>query len=381
MWQFYVLVAGILVLAAIINTESKKGAAVYLGIIFSVIAFLLMFKAPSIGNDTKTYIKLFKEIASYENVNNFLIDSRYEAGFVYLIRIISRFFNDPQALFIITGPFIAFSFGRFIYKYSRLPWMSVYMFLTLQFFDLSFSGLRQIVSISILLFSYDFLIKRKPIQFFSIVLLAATMHTSAVLFLLLYPFTSLKQTRNFYLASAGIGVAGAVSFGAILRIAERVFPQYVKYFTQDGTSFKSSPTLACALMLVLWLVLLFISELLKEGSIFRKAPEVAQGDAKIILHSTSVDDVLRLSIWFGIIMLMLSLNGTILNRFKYVFTVPIITYYPSAIADLKLAKNRTLMYIGSCAVFLIYILIIYTYRSEWQSTFPYSFFWQEDAAL
>lgn len=378
MWQFYLLAASILILGGIINTESKKGAAVYLGIVFSFFAFLLMFKAPSVGNDTETYIKLFKEIASYDKVSNFLMDSRYEAGFVYIIRIISKLFDDPQYLFILTGPFIAFSFGRFIYKYSRLPWMSVYMFLTLQFFDLSFSGLRQIISIAVLLFSYDFLIKRRPIQFFSIVFIAATIHTSAVLFLLLYPFTSLKQTRNFYLISTGIGIAGAVSFGAILRVAENVFPQYLKYFTQNGTSFKSSPTLACALMLVLWLTLLIISELFKRGSIFRKAPEIAPGDAKIILHSTSVDDVLRLSIWFGIIMLMLSLNGTILNRFKYVFTVPIITYYPSAIADLKLVKNRALMYIGSCAVFMLYILIIYTYRPDWQSTFPYSFFWQVD---
>lgn len=377
MWLFYTLAVCILVLGAIINTNSKKGSALYLGIVFTVYAFLLMFKAPSVGNDTETYIKLFNEIASYDKVSNFLADSRYEAGFVYLIRIISRVFKDPQFLFIITGPFIAFSFGRFIYKYSRLPWMSAYMFLTLQFFDLSFSGLRQIISIAILLFAYDYLIKRRPIQFFTIVILAATIHTSAVLFLFLYPFTSLKQTRNFYLISAGIGIAGAVSFEAILRIAEAVFPQYLKYFTENGTSFKSSPTLACALLLVLWIVLLLISELFKRGSIFRKAPEVAPGDAKIILHSTSVDDVLRLSIWFGIIMLMLSLNGTILNRFRYVFSVPIITYYPSAIADLDLVKNRALMYIGSCAVFLAYILIIYAYRPDWQSTFPYSFFWQE----
>lgn len=377
MWLFYTLAVCILVLGAIINTNSKKGSALYLCIVFTVYAFLLMFKAPSVGNDTATYIKLFNEIASYDKVSNFLADSRYEAGFVYLIRIISRVFTDPQFLFIITGPFIAFSFGRFIYKYSRLPWMSAYMFLTLQFFDLSFSGIRQIISIAILLFAYDFLIKRQPIQFFSIVFLAATIHTSAVLFLFLYPFTSLKQTRNFYLISAGIGIAGAISFEAILRIAETVFPQYLKYFTENGTSFKSSPTLACALLLVLWIVLLLISELFKRGSIFRKAPEVAPGDAKIILHSTSTDDVLRLSIWFGIIMLMLSLNGTILNRFRYVFSVPIITYYPSAIADLDLAKNRTLMYVGSCAVFLAYILIIYTYRPDWQSTFPYSFFWQK----
>lgn len=377
MWLLYVIMASILVLAGIINTDNKKGSAIFLGIVFSIFAFLLMFKSGSVGNDTKTYIKVFKEIASYENINNFLADTRYEFGFVYLCRIISKIYNDPQALFIVTGPFIAFSFARFIYKYSKAPWLSAYMFLTLQFFDLSFSGIRQIISISILLFCYDFLIERKPLKFFLLVFLAITFHTSAVMFLILYPLTSLRQTRNFYIGSIFAAIMIFLSFPTVMKVLEKIFPQYLKYFVGEGTSFKNSPTLACALMLVLWLVLLTIAELIKDGSIFKKTPEISQGNAEIVLQSTCIDDVLRLSIWFGIIMLLLSLNGTILNRFKYVFTVPIITYYPSAIMNLKYQKNRIVMFVGSCVIFFLYIFVIYTYRPDWQSTFPYEFFWQD----
>ncbi len=377
MWQMFILAAFVLVLAGILNTETKNGARIYLIIVFSVFAFLMMFKSKDVGNDTHTYIKLFKEIADYEDVRNFLADSRYEFGFVYFIRLISRIYNDPQMLFIISGPFVAFSFARFIYKYSRMPWLSTLMFLTLQFFDLSFSGTRQIISIAILLFSYDFLIKRKILPFLLIVMLAISFHTSAILFLFLYPFTLLRQTRKFYIGSIFVAIAAFISFSTVMEVLEKIFPQYLKYFLEDGTSFKTSPTLACLLMLGLWLILLIISELFKQGSIFRQVSEVEQGEANLVLQSSTVDDVMRLSIWFGIIMLLLSLNGTILNRFKYVFTVPIITYYPSALMDIRFTKNRALMYIGSCCVFLLYIWVIYTYRSEWQSTFPYTFFWQE----
>lgn len=381
MWLLYVLVALTLFPPLILNTKSKRGSATYLAIFFSVFAFLMMFKGSTVGNDTNTYLTLFDDIASYTDVRFYIKDSRYETGFIYFNRFISRFTDNAYAIFMVTGPFIAFSFAHFIYKYSKMPWMSTFMFLTLQFYDLSFSGLRQILSISILLFSYDFLIKRKLAPFILLVFVATSFHTSAIAFLLLYPFTFLKQTRGFYGVSAGITVVMSVFFSIIMRILEKIFPQYLKYFEEDGTSFKTSPTLACTLMIVLWLTLLVISELCKEESIFKTHNNVNKISGEVLLKTTTTDDVLRLSIWFGIIMLFLSLNGTILNRFKYVFTVPIIAYYPNAVMQIKNPKHKAFLLFGSCIVFLTYILIIYTYRPEWQSTYPYSFFWQEDNIL
>ena len=381
MWLFYVLVALTLFSPLLLNTKSKSGSVAYLAVFFSIFGFLMMFKSSDVGNDTDTYLALFDEIASYTDVKFYIKDSRFEIGFIYLNRILSLFTDNAHVIFMVTGPVVAFSFARFIYKYSKMPWMSVFMFLTLQFYDLSFSGVRQIFSIAILLFSYDFLVKRKLAPFLLLVFLATSFHTSAIAFLLLYPLTTLRQTRGFYGITAGITVVMSVFFSAIMKILEKIFPQYLKYFEEDGTSFKTSPTLACALMIILWLTLLIISEICKEESIFKTHNNVDKVSGEMLLRTTTTDDVLRLSIWFGIIMLFLSLNGTILNRFKFVFTVPIIAYYPNAVMQIKNGKYKAFLIFGSCVVFLMYILVIYTYRSEWQSTYPYSFFWQEKSMV
>lgn len=382
MWLLFALAGLILISAAFLNTKTKIGSLIYIGIVFSVFAFLMMFKGQDVGNDTRAYIALFNEIKRYTDVNFFLKFTRYEKGFVYLNRIISMYTNDAHFLFIVTGPIIAFSFARFIYKYSKMPWLSAYMFLTLQFFDLSLSGIRQILSISILLFSYDFIIKKKIVPFVLLVFLATSIHTSAMAFVLLYVLSHFKQTKKFYAISSIVAVVMFVFFSVVMKLMEIVLPQYLKYFTDEGTSFKSSPTLACALMIVLWLTMLLISEFSKNDGIFNKIETRDIEDRQtFIIKKSTVDDVLRLSIWLGIIMLFLSLNGTILNRFKYVFTVPIIAYYPNALAEIKLTQNKVFLIIGSCIVFLAYILIIYIYRPEWQSTYPYIFHWQEGVTV
>ena len=70
--------------------------------------------------------------------------------------------------------------------------MSVLLFYLLMLFDFFLSGMRQMLAIAILLFAYDKLREKKPIPFLLLVLLAVTVHSSAVLFLLLYPSATRK---------------------------------------------------------------------------------------------------------------------------------------------------------------------------------------------
>jgi hypothetical protein len=377
MWLLFLLVFLVLFMASIFNTNTQKGARNYILFIFTVFAVLIMFRASTVGNDTEDYLKLFKFIAS-DNIKSFINDSRYEAGYIYLNKLLSNISTDPQILLIVTGLFTAISFGRFIYKYSAIPWFSAYMFLTLQYYDLSLSGIRQILSISILLFSFDFLINRKLIWFVLTVILAVYFHSSAAMFMLIYIIVLLKKSNYFYPISGVIAVAVFVMFSRLFSIIGRVFPNYVKYLTTEGTSYTNSATLAVTLMLALWIILFGISFYINSMSKFKDDVDNLDKDRYfLLLNDKNMNNVHEIGVWLGVIMLFLALQGTILNRFKYIYSVSMLIYYPNALAKITNQRDRAILLMGSCIIFLLYIVIIYIFRPEWQSSYPYSFFWQK----
>ncbi len=411
MWLFWILIITIIILGVSIPTNDKKSQKRYIIFIFFVLAILMMFRAEHVGNDTDIYTHLFGVInnscRSLGDVISYSKTTRFEEGYVLLNWILGRISSDPQILFIVTGAFTAFSFGRFVYRYSDIPWFSVLMFMTLQFYDLTLTGVRQIVAISILLFSYDYIVSRKPLKFFFLVLIASSFHRSSVLFSVLFFLCRRKADGRFYLISGMAGIAAFSLFSYVLIILNIVFPAYIKYFENEGaSSYSTSATLAVFLMLALWLLLFLLSKYFSNGyddtliplqtqDNYEKKNNAAIG-CKYIKHERMNEtplacgdnisncqastlrkqtNVLEISTWISIIMLFLALHGTILTRYKYVFSVALIAYYPNSLFHTIRESDARIVMLLSVFIFIAYILIIYTFRPEWQSSFPYSFFW------
>ncbi|RXF69418.1 EpsG family protein [Arcticibacter tournemirensis] len=374
MWLFFVLIFYIIILSLHYCSNSRLDSKRFVIAYFSIITILIMFRSESVGNDTDQYIHLFNTIAEKKNIQEYLHESRFEVGFVYLNRILSSISSDPQILFIVSGFITAYSFARFIYQYSELPWLSSLMFMTLQFYDLTLTGARQALAIGILLFSYDFLLKRKFIPYFALVLLASAIHTSSILFLILYPLTSQKVGKNFFIYSTIVTLLVFVFFSTFLSLVMPVLPQYTNYFNEGGDSYSNSATVAIGLMLGLWLIMFVIARKAKK----RQIPITDRSKCKRIFtqYPKAVENVFAVSVWLGIIMLFLALHGTILNRYKYVFSASMLAFYPNALNGIR-GKKRSLLINVSCIVFVVYIIIIYVFRPEWQSTYPYSFFWNK----
>jgi len=251
------------------------------------------------------------------------------------------------------------------------------MFLCLQFFDLAMSGVRQILSVAILLFAYDFLIDRKFIRFLALVLLAASIHTSAIAFLLIYPFVGKRRKRSFYFWSIVVAGLIFVGFSYFMRFIEMLFPQYTHYLTNEsGASYTAGATVAVALQLALWLIIFIFSFLY--GKKMREESPKYRLRTRAILENRKiyVNSVHELTMWFGVLALFLSLHGTILTRFKFVFASSLLLYFPNMLSNVKRQNERDLVSYVSGAVFVLYSVIIYTFRPEWQSTYPFHFFWE-----
>ena len=118
----------------------------------------------------------------------------------------------------------------FVKRYSPLPWMSLFFYLTLQFFAHSMNLFRQSIAATICLLAYPFLKKRKLLPFALVVLLAAAFHTSALFFLPFYWILNWKCDGRLLggLAMAAVPVY-LFSNQAAQLLTQYLFPNYAGY--------------------------------------------------------------------------------------------------------------------------------------------------------
>ncbi|MCF0075129.1 EpsG family protein [Dyadobacter sp. CY261] len=138
--------------------------------------FLLSaIRSPKVGTDTSMYVNIFKSVEAYFR--------DIEPGYSVLMSVTRSIENDSQFFLFITSCFIFFPVYFFIIKKSQYPLYSLLLFVLLFYYYFSLSGLRQAIATSILLLSYVSLTERKYILWGSLVLGAASFHTTAIMFL------------------------------------------------------------------------------------------------------------------------------------------------------------------------------------------------------
>lgn len=370
MWLYYLLVLYILVCAFLIFSikKNRKTKLIYIILTMGLFASLAMFKSEQVGNDTHAYVRLFKSISSGTNLS--MHKGRFEIGFLYLNQVLSFLSDNYQILFIVTGIYIYFLYGKLIYKYSNIIWLSVFLFFAMGNFDLSMSGIRQMLALATLTISFEYIVKKKPIKFILIVLLATSFHNTAVVFLFAYPLSKIKLTKELILGVTLVAVAIYGMFQPILRALISIFPRYSYYL--DGTYLDGEARISTILSLIIVILLFVVSELFNHKIIYRE--ESSEGPI-LISKKTKEDKIQSIFLVITFMFLVVSLKGTIFGRFKNVYNIFTIIYYPNAIAKIKDKRIRFIIITITIVMFFLYSTIILLYRPEWQSTYPYTFFW------
>jgi hypothetical protein len=135
------------------------------------------------GTDWLPYLNNFSASESIDVVLfNTLIG--YEIGYGFLAYLI-RLFTENYTIFLLLHALIYY---LLIFKANKQ--ISPFPFVSLLLFYVSTIGIlgsnRQLLALAICLFALQFVVAKKPIQFFSLVFLAFLFHTSALLFLVFY---------------------------------------------------------------------------------------------------------------------------------------------------------------------------------------------------
>lgn len=189
-----------------LNKKDIKVSNIAFCVLSVFILMLGILRGEMLGTDMDTYRKNYWTMAK----NGTIVDMmRVKDNWGYYIvnwiicRLVPEFWMFKAILFAITFGSIAF----WIRKHSNNISISILVFLSLDFLSFEFCILKQALAVSIYIWSYDFLLERKPIKFCGVVLLASLFHSTALFMLVIYPFLTQKiknvwNIRWIYLAGA-----------------------------------------------------------------------------------------------------------------------------------------------------------------------------------
>ncbi|MDD4376711.1 MAG: EpsG family protein [Eubacteriales bacterium] len=329
--------------------------------------FMTAFRHGSMGNDTANYINTFSYIAKFNSLTDAVNGSRMEAGYVALNYICSHLGMHYLGFQIVVTIIIYCAVFYILYRYSENVWFSMLIFLTLRYAIGPMNTVRNWLAIAVLLLSLRYLIENKLFKFFIAVGVASLFHTTAIIFLLIYPFSKLKLSKKriaiIWSCAVVILIAGMSFFTRITNTLNR-YNGYLTsdYFTEGGNI---ATLLTLALDLFLFMVLWW-------G--YKKQEKIDNLFSDQVIARTDINKLWLYTSVFVVALDIIGLGNTIMSRVSCYFSVFYIVSIPNLIASLTM--NKRLIKFTVIVILVIQFFIIMLLRPQWNGVTPFMFYWE-----
>jgi len=325
------------------ESSTVKKSLFYCAII--QVYLLLALRNKLIGVDIQGYLGHFRRIL-YFNKQEFL-EHGHEIGYKLLCKFIGLMTHDEQLFIAIMAALCIIPVGKMIYKHSKMPFLSLALFISFDYYSFIFSGIRQGIAYGLTMYSFTYIKEKKPFKFCLSVILAATFHKSALIFLPAYFLANLKP--NKYILPIIILFD---TFIFIFRV--RVIQFFIKYFYD-----KYDVTLGTSYNWFMFCTLIVIF-----GMMFYK---------KVEEQDKSANNLYMMLITGVSIMVLASVGNNVMRVANYYFMF-VILFIPEII---QVLKDKRLAVLGCYAITaLSYLLYFYLLRIDGFHIVPYKFFWQ-----
>lgn len=205
----------------------------YLAVVFGTLTFIASFRY-AIGFDYFSYRNMY-EMAAATPFRDLLISYWYEPLFFAVCKVFSLLGMPFQALVAAVSCFVLFTAMRFFFRCSCLPWTSVYLYITLQFFAYDMNLMRQAIAVSFFLLACPYLEKRRLTPYTLLIFIGGLFHNSLWF---VYPLYFLLP-KKFSKKAAGclllFFVCGYLCFDPLFSLARQILPE--KYAVYQETYF------------------------------------------------------------------------------------------------------------------------------------------------
>lgn len=323
------------------NTKKK-----FIIIVTLQLILILALREHTVGIDTKGYLKYFVNLTPNYNFQQFF-DHRFEFGYKLINKLISLFTLNEQLFLTIMATISVIPVSRFIYKYSKMPFLSFGLYVAFNFYSFTFSGLRQAIAFGVILISYDYVVNRKIKSFILCVLLASMFHQTAVIFLPAYFLSEVKINKK--------SISIILIFNLILyAIKNQMFELVIKYvFDSYDIIETGSKNWMMLGVLIVSLSLLFY---------------------KRVMEQDNTKNSIYMFVIVGVSLMLFSTMGTNVMRMANYYYLFIIILIPEVLSSIK----DKILFLTGGYIIIIGIFVLHTWFLLCQDTYhivPYAFFW------
>ena len=206
MWLYAINLITIPIYARLIKDRKK-----FILVVAIQLFLILAFASVSMGVDSANYVNGYEYIKNKDfdglmsslritGVSSLKWPYYYENGYTIFNWVSSHIGLTYHIFLAICAAINISAVSYFIYRYSKKPWLSFVLYCSLGFFMSDFGIVRQSLAISMMLFSYCFLDKKKYILGILFFFLAVSFHRVAlitiplVLLFIFYKRTITKKT-------------------------------------------------------------------------------------------------------------------------------------------------------------------------------------------
>lgn len=334
--------------------------------IYAIIAYSIVFGIRyGVGVDFFSYLHNYNAYTT--TTGHWGVSKQFEIGFGLITEIIA----DLKAHYTIYFGVIAFlqlyfTLLAFKKEYKLYPYL-VFSFMVSCYWLTYSNGLRQIMAMSIWIWAIKFLAEKKTWQFCLSILLAFTMHTSAIVLLIFYPIYNWKQEwfKDIRLQIALIVFSLILMKVDIVQSLMQNFDtiiQLTKYddYTQEDQAINihKQVKLGLGYAITLFLILLLVFNSNKTKQYFKSK-----------LFNIYYD-----LFFIGACLKYILINSLVFTRVNYYF---IHIMFIVAAYTLRYAhkNNKTLFYLILSLILFTFVATLY---GGFENTAVYVFFWQKD---
>lgn len=337
-----------------------------LQIAWLILLFFMSMRSLRVGVDTEYYAYVFEQIrrAPLKDVGTIVTYGRegekwvfnFEKGYRFYNKLVGFFFDSPQGIVIINSFIIMILLYWVIRNYSSNYFLSIWLYLTLGFFQTHMNVSRNAIAILICYHAMKYISKRDWKRYVLLICLAATIHKSVLLFLPLYFLLKrpVCKGRTMLLIIIGFAIAG-VGLQKAGSYIESVIPFGLGKYLMASNE-KSESLMVGGLYVV---IVIFIWAMMKKKErteIFAVCPI---GSWLFLLNLCS----------FGI-----NISLKMASRVAALFGTYIIIFIPNIIESIQEKKRKEFVIICvimGCGIQYILRMLI----NNIGGTQPYTFFW------
>lgn len=299
--------------------------------------------------DTSRYLQNWIIIRETPNtgLNNLFESIDFEKGYILTVFLLTRVFKDPQWLLVFSGAFFAITICNFVKENCDSSPFGFLAFNCLGSFNFMVQGLRQAIAINICLWALEQIKKKHYIKTAILILLAASFHASAYVFVVVIVFSMLK-----------LDYKGIFCFSLCVVSAIIFLPQLFKImgsFIEDDYSNNAAAESGGIVAILIYTFIIIFS--------------LVYGDKK--------EKFFPLYMYLAMVglccMIMRNSVAMIAERVSHYFAFGEMAILERSVKKISDGTLKKIIQI----VIVILLFAVAAYKASYSSLIPYKFFWEQ----